>query len=256
MATNENLIPIPGRLHSVATEGHVAGADEIFDDSLNKNQATINQEVNKAIGTGGSVDSRIAAAINALDASVSKSAGADGLSLSVTEENGKVTAINGSIASNTYDAYGSASAAQSAAISAAATDANTKVNAAKAEIKGTATSACDTLGEAEALISAEKTRAQDAESILQTNISAEATVRANAISAETTRAQAAEQLLQEQYNSLTQSDIIIGALPASGTKNLIYRVPGTTSYSDYMWNGSSWIKMAEYNNAIDDEPTS
>jgi len=32
MATNENLIPIPGRLHSVATEGHVAGADEIYDD--------------------------------------------------------------------------------------------------------------------------------------------------------------------------------------------------------------------------------
>ena len=56
MATNENLIPIPGRLHSVATEGHVAGADEIFDDSLNKDQATINQEVNEAIGTGGSVN--------------------------------------------------------------------------------------------------------------------------------------------------------------------------------------------------------
>lgn len=32
MATNENLIPIPGRLHSVATEGHVAGADQIIDD--------------------------------------------------------------------------------------------------------------------------------------------------------------------------------------------------------------------------------
>ena len=32
MANNENLIPIPGRLHSVATEGHVAGANEIIDD--------------------------------------------------------------------------------------------------------------------------------------------------------------------------------------------------------------------------------
>ncbi len=28
MANNENLIPIPGRLHSVATEGHVAGAND------------------------------------------------------------------------------------------------------------------------------------------------------------------------------------------------------------------------------------
>ena len=36
MANNENLIPIPGRLHSVATEGHVAGADEIYDDTQQK----------------------------------------------------------------------------------------------------------------------------------------------------------------------------------------------------------------------------
>lgn len=42
MANNETLIPIPGRLHSVATEGHVAGADEIYDDDLQMNQAEIN----------------------------------------------------------------------------------------------------------------------------------------------------------------------------------------------------------------------
>lgn len=63
MANNENLIPIPGRLHSVATEGHVAGADEIYDDSLQKDQANINQEVNEAIVEGGIVDEKIAAAI-------------------------------------------------------------------------------------------------------------------------------------------------------------------------------------------------
>ena len=34
MATNENLIPIPGRLHSVASDKTVAGADEIYDDEL------------------------------------------------------------------------------------------------------------------------------------------------------------------------------------------------------------------------------
>lgn len=34
MATNENLIPVPGRLHSVASEGHVAGANEIIDDDF------------------------------------------------------------------------------------------------------------------------------------------------------------------------------------------------------------------------------
>lgn len=34
MATNENLIPIPGRLHSVASDEIVSGADEIYDDKL------------------------------------------------------------------------------------------------------------------------------------------------------------------------------------------------------------------------------
>ena len=44
MANSEVLIPIPGRLHSVATAGHVAGADEIYDDQLGKNQETLNSE--------------------------------------------------------------------------------------------------------------------------------------------------------------------------------------------------------------------
>ena len=44
MATNEQLIPIPGRLHSVATEGHVAGADEIYDDNLSKLQSALNAD--------------------------------------------------------------------------------------------------------------------------------------------------------------------------------------------------------------------
>lgn len=63
MTNNETLIPIPGRLHSVATEGHVAGANEIYDDTLAKDQATINSEVNTALGTGGTVDQKIAAAL-------------------------------------------------------------------------------------------------------------------------------------------------------------------------------------------------
>ena len=77
---------------------------------------------------------------------------------------------------------------------------------------------------------------------------------ADAVNTEKTRAEEAEQLLQEQYNALTQSDIVVGSLPVNGTKNLIYRVPGINSYSDYMWDGTQFIKMAEYNNAIDDAP--
>jgi hypothetical protein len=45
MATNENLIPIPGRLHSVATEGHVAGADEIYDDNYGQLQDSLNKAI-------------------------------------------------------------------------------------------------------------------------------------------------------------------------------------------------------------------
>lgn len=211
-------------------------------DDLDSGVSSLDSRVDtleEAVGSGGSIDTRISNAINALDSSASQSAGNDGLALSITEEKGKVTSINGSIAANTYDAYGAASAAQSAA----ATDATNKVNAAKSEIIGNATSDCDTLGEAEAKINANTAA-----------ISNEATVRANAVNSEATRAQAAEQLLQEQYNALTQSDIIVGVLPSSGTKNKIYRVPGTNTYSDYMWNGSSFVKMATYDNAIDDEP--
>lgn len=60
--------------------------------------------------------------------------------------------------------------------------------------------------------------------------------------------------LQAAYAGLTQSDIIVGALPSSGVANKIYRVPSTNSYSDYMWNGSAFVLLATYNNAIDPVP--
>lgn len=47
-------IDIGGRLHSVATEHIVAGANEIQDDSLNKTQTQINGEVNTILETYGS----------------------------------------------------------------------------------------------------------------------------------------------------------------------------------------------------------
>lgn len=46
MASNETLIPIPGRLKSVATEGHVAGADQIIDDEIGESQQSINANYN------------------------------------------------------------------------------------------------------------------------------------------------------------------------------------------------------------------
>lgn len=68
--------------------------------------------VETAVGTGGSVDTKIQTAIEALDSSASHSAGADGLALGVTLVDGKVTSITGSIAAETYDAFGAAAAVQ------------------------------------------------------------------------------------------------------------------------------------------------
>lgn len=49
MANNEFTIPIPARLKNVAKGGHVAGAKDIIDDALGKEQSEINQEVSEAI---------------------------------------------------------------------------------------------------------------------------------------------------------------------------------------------------------------
>lgn len=59
----------------------------------------------------GSVADKINDAINGLDSTKTQTAGADGLALEVVQENGVITSISGSIAAETYDAYGSAKAA-------------------------------------------------------------------------------------------------------------------------------------------------
>lgn len=65
--------------------------------------------------------------------------------------------------------------------------------------------------------------------------------------------------LQALYNGLTQNDVVIvpeGSWPLSNLQqNTIYRVAGSTSYSDYIYNGTTAVLMATYDNAIDDTPT-
>ena len=65
--------------------------------------------------------------------------------------------------------------------------------------------------------------------------------------------------LQSAYQSLSQSAIeVVDTLPPTGEANKIYRLVGTTSYSDYMYNTDDLttpILMATYNNAIDNKPT-
>lgn len=59
---------------------------------------------------GGAIGSAINEKIQALDADLSKTVG--GLTVSLTQVDGVVTAIEGSIAAETYDAYGAASTAK------------------------------------------------------------------------------------------------------------------------------------------------
>lgn len=59
--------------------------------------------------------------------------------------------------------------------------------------------------------------------------------------------------LRSAYAALTQSDIVVVAdhtAVASPVANTIYREPGTTSYSDWMYYGGAWVKIAEYDNGL------
>lgn len=141
----ETIIPIPARLRSSVVGGHVTGAVDILDDSKNMDQAAINAAVDatigddetegtvkgrikaleESVGPGGSVEEQINAKVATLDATVSQTAGTDGLALQVTEVDGKLTGVTGSIAANTYDAHGAAATAKSELLGDAASDYNT-----------------------------------------------------------------------------------------------------------------------------------
>ena len=101
------IAAIEGRMTTV--EGKVGTLEGEMDTA----QADI-EALKLAVGDGGSVENAITEAINALDTpegGVSQVAGADGLALNIKQENGIITEISGSIAAETYDAYGSAKAA-------------------------------------------------------------------------------------------------------------------------------------------------
>lgn len=120
-----------------------------------------------------------------------------------------------------------------------------------------------------AAVNEEKTRAEGAESALDGRVDTleEAvgtggsvdTRISSAVATETTRAQAAESALQSNIEALTQSSIEVVAdhtQVQNPDATTIYREYGTNTYSDWMYQNNTWQKMAEYDNAIDDEPTS
>lgn len=105
---------------SAHTEAQTAGADGVAisvtttDGQVSSVSASIAAETYDSYGSASAAQTAAEGytdtAIAGLDASVSQSAGADGLALSVTEVDGVITAVSGSIASGTYDAAGAAAA--------------------------------------------------------------------------------------------------------------------------------------------------
>lgn len=65
--------------------------------------------------------------------------------------------------------------------------------------------------------------------------------------------------LQALYQGLTQTDIVLVAAAdwplAELQERTVYRVAGTDSYTDYMYDGTNIIPMATYSLQADDEPT-
>ena len=68
------------------------------------------------------------------------------------------------------------------------------------------------------------------------------------VTAEQNRAMTAEENLRVLYNNLQQSQPVpVTSLPAQGETGKIYRLAGSTSYADYMYNENDLttpIKMA------------
>ena len=76
------------------------------------------QAVEEAVGDGGSVADKIKTAIEALDATVSTVTVEETdpiVNISISEVDGKLSSVSASIKANTFDAYGSASSAETAA---------------------------------------------------------------------------------------------------------------------------------------------
>lgn len=83
--------------------------------SANARLKAAEKKLNDLVGEGeGSIADMIADAIAGLDATVSQTAGADGLALQIKQVDGVITELSGSIAANTYDAYGAAEEAAEA----------------------------------------------------------------------------------------------------------------------------------------------
>lgn len=83
---------------------------KIADKNITKDK--LSDAVQASLNAADAAAGAITAAIEALDSTKSQTAGADGLALEIVETDGIITSISGSIAANTYDAFGAAKTVQ------------------------------------------------------------------------------------------------------------------------------------------------
>lgn len=176
-------------------------------------------DLEAAVGEGGSVADKIDAAIADLDSTASKTAGADGLALGVTLVDGKVTSITGSIAANTYDSYGSAAAAQSAAEGHADAKAAAAETAAKAHADSKA-AAAQAAAEAKVTALADGAVAQNTAAIAAIN-NAESGILAQAKADATAKANAAEANAKADAKSKADQALVDAKAYADDLKDAI-----------------------------------
>lgn len=101
---------VDGSVDTDALGASAVTTAKIADENVTK--AKLSADVQATLDKADGAAQAITDAIEALDSTKSQTAGADGLALEVVEEDGKITSISGSIAANTYDAYGEAKKVQ------------------------------------------------------------------------------------------------------------------------------------------------
>ena len=255
---SEHKIPIPSMIYNAAVGGHVTNSQQIIDENENKEQSQINAEVKQNLSQGGSVDTRINQAKN----DIIEGASSNGNTLKKLENRispiESVVGTGGNIDTRIKKAVNVEKTRAEEKESTLNNKIDTEKNRAE-KAEENLDRKIDTLetivGQGDSInsrisnaVTEETTRAQNVESTLQTNINVEIT-----------RAQTAEEQLRTLYNNLQQSQPIpVTELPITGEAGKIYRLAGVTSYADYMYAEDALtipIKMAEYDNAIDDKPT-
>ena len=217
-------------------------------------------DLKAAVGEGGSVADAITGAINGLDSTKSQVAGADGLALEVVQENGVITSISGSIAAETYDAHGSASAVEG------------KLNAYKTTNDAAVKAAKDAADAAQADVDQEILDRQAAISGLKMTAAVEGTQEGTVVKFidkvnqenGIVSAELGELVFNSAYNAesnkaATMSDItdtlanLNGAMRFKGVKNSVPTdnsdyisgdviIVGT---KEYVFDGTSWIELGD-----------